>query len=200
MELVHTLLSADSPGSKASACEALEKVGPSQLIPSVGHTCGAQRRRRWSRAQDPRAYCSSAGLAPCAREWCPFGSSWNGESEGRRWAPGTPCTGLMRWRLEADSGARVAAHPRSRCLAREPRTGCFRQRQQAPERCRLALRSASCTERQRQRGVTGCRAAAGAQQGDAADEGRMELVHTPLSAVGQTGSVARRSRRLAPRS
>ena len=61
-------------------------------------------------------------------------------------------------------------------------TGCFRQRQQAPERSRLALRSASRTQRQRQRGATECKAAAGAQQGLAADKGRLELGHTLLSA------------------
>ena len=38
--LVHTLLSADSPGSKASGCEALVKVGPLQLKPGVGRTVG----------------------------------------------------------------------------------------------------------------------------------------------------------------
>ena len=44
MELGHTLLSADSPRSKASACEALVKVGPLQLKPSVGRASGEDVR------------------------------------------------------------------------------------------------------------------------------------------------------------
>ena len=43
VELGHTLLPADSPGSKVSGCEALLKVGPLQLKPSVGRTLWSAR-------------------------------------------------------------------------------------------------------------------------------------------------------------
>ena len=109
------------------------------------------------------------------------------DRDGCRWSVPSWLTANGQRRTSRAARGAQRGRARGRCAARlqagaGPPTSCFRQRQQAPERRRLALRSPSRGERQRQRGATGCKAATGVQQGDAADEGRLELVHTLLSA------------------
>jgi len=183
-------------------CEALVKVGPLQLNRVLGTHAGLSSATCRSRACSPHGTHRRAPRLMAMAASRRARHSRRSHRQRRKWrvavAPGAAV--LAADALSAEPGPGGQASLFAVLGAGPSGSGCFRQRQQAPERSRLALRSASRTERQRQRGVTGCKAAAGAQQGDAADEGRLELVHTPLSAVGHTGSVARRSRRLAPRS